>query len=131
MIPQPFILKQPQPFLLGFLAALLTTQIQANSQNLEILVTNTHQASLQAREKSLRKTVAKDTVTYQSEKTHLHVPLFNVEDLANYTLPKVNGTPIQLRHPKTLQSPYLNSTFGSGEVSVTINDIRRTLDLRD
>ena len=76
-------------------------------------------------------TVTKDAVDYHSANTHLQVPRFNVEALTNYTLPKVNGAPINLRPQKTFQSPYFNSAFGSGQVSVTVGDLQRTLDFTD
>jgi hypothetical protein len=48
--------------------------------------------------------------------------------LASFTLPRINGAPIELRPAATYQSPHLNGAFGSDRVTVTVGPVRRVLD---
>jgi len=48
------------------------------------------------------------------------VTRFDVEVFEAFTLPTLNGKPIDLRPDTTLQRPYLNRKFGDDTISVTV-----------
>ena len=77
-----------------------------------------------------RLSVTPDKVDYQfGPAAHtLEVTLYDAKALDRFSLPLINGKPVDLRPPKTYQSPYLNGNFGSDKISVSVGPIRRTLD---
>ena len=68
------------------------------------------------------------TYTFSPSGTRLTTALFDAEDPKSFTLPTVNGTPIDLRPATTWQSPFLNGKFGSDKISVTVGPINYLLD---
>jgi hypothetical protein len=77
-----------------------------------------------------RLNVAPDKVNYQFSPAayHLQVTLYDAKALDRYSLPLINGKPVDLRPAKTYQSPYLNGDFGSDKISVSVGAIKRVLD---
>ena len=63
--------------------------------------------------------------------TRLAATLFDVGDPAGFTLPTVNGKPVNLRPATTWRSPYLNGKFGSDRVSVTVGPVNHVLDFSE
>ena len=60
--------------------------------------------------------------------TQLAATLFEVDDLAGFSLPTVNGKPIDLHPATTWESPYLNGKFGGSSVSVTVGPVKQVLE---
>lgn len=79
---------------------------------------------------SSRLTATPDKVEYRfgPKATQLVATLFDVDALAKFSLPTVNGKPVDLRPATTWQSPYLNGEFGSGKVCVTVGPVEQVLD---
>ena len=71
-----------------------------------------------------------DKVEYEFGPTHsrLEVTLYDGYVPDRFSLPLINGKPIDLRPSATYQSPYLNGAFGSDEVSVTVGPVKQVLD---
>ena len=72
--------------------------------------------------------VSPTKVDYRFEKTHMEFTVFDGDQIQKFSLPRINGKPINLRPGKTFDSPYLQSQFGSEKVTVTIGPIRKVLD---
>ena len=72
-----------------------------------------------------RLNVTPDKVDYQfgPAANHLEVTLYDAKALDRFSLPLINGKPVDLRPAKTYQSPYLNGDFGSDKISVTVGPI--------
>ena len=62
---------------------------------------------------------------------HLEVTLYDAKTIDRFTLPLINGKPVDLRPAKTYQSPYLNADFGSDKISVTVGTVKRVLDFSE
>jgi len=60
--------------------------------------------------------------------SRLEVTRFDVAAPDQFTLPRINGKPVDPRPTTTYQSPYLNGEFGSGRISVTVGPEKRLLD---
>jgi hypothetical protein len=77
-----------------------------------------------------RLNVTLDKVDYQfgPSANHLEVTLYDAKALDRFSLPLVNGKPVDLRPAQTYQSPYLNGDFGSDEISVSVGPLHRVLD---
>ena len=77
-----------------------------------------------------RLNVTADKVDYHFGRAtnHLEVTLYDAKAIDRFTLPLINGKPVDLRPAKTYQSPYLNSDFGSDRITVTAGPIKRVLD---
>jgi len=75
-------------------------------------------------------TVTPNKVEYQfgPTATRLTATLFDVDHPTGFTLPTVNGKPIDLRPAATWQSPYLNGEFGSDQITVAVGPINQVLD---
>ena len=58
----------------------------------------------------------------------LEVSLYDAAAPGRFSLPRINGKPVDLRPPATWQSPYLNGKFGSDRIAVTVGPERRLLD---
>ena len=54
--------------------------------------------------------------------------VFDGDHPERFTLPTINGKPIDLHPSATWQSPYLNGDFGSDHVSVTVGPVKQRLD---
>ena len=65
---------------------------------------------------------------FKPRTTQLVATLFDVDDVAGFTLPTVNGKPIDLRPATTWQSPYLNGKFGGSRVFVTVGPVKQVPD---
>ena len=80
-----------------------------------------------------RLNVTPDKVDYQfgPAANHLEVTLYDAKALDRFTLPLINGKPVDLRPPTTYQSPYLNGDFGSDKISVSVGPIKRILDFSE
>ena len=74
--------------------------------------------------------VTPDKVDYQFGPTanDLEVTLYDAKAIDRFTLPLINGKPVDLRTAKTYQSPYLNADFGSDKISVSVGPIQRVMD---
>ena len=77
-----------------------------------------------------RLSVTPDKVDYQfgPAANHLEVTIYDAKTIDRFTLPLINGKPVDLRPAKTYQSPYLNGDFGSDKISVNVGPIKRLLD---
>jgi hypothetical protein len=77
-----------------------------------------------------RLNVTPDKVDYQfgPSANHLEVTLYDAKALDRFSLPLVNGKPLDLRPAKTYQSPYLNGDFESDEISVSVGPMHQVLD---
>jgi len=77
-----------------------------------------------------RLNVTPDKVDYQfgPANNHLEVTLYDAKALDRFSLPLINGKPVDLRPAKTYQSPYLNGDFGSDKISVSVGPVHRQLD---
>jgi hypothetical protein len=77
-----------------------------------------------------RLSVTPDKVDYQFglATNHLEVARYDVKAVDRFTLPLINGKPVDLRPDKTFQSPYLNADFGSDKISVSVGPVTRVLD---
>ena len=77
-----------------------------------------------------RLNVTPDKVDYQfgPAANHLEVTLYDAKALDRFSLPLINGKPVDLRPAKTYQSPYLNGDFGSDKISVSVGPVHRQLD---
>ncbi|MCX7007805.1 MAG: hypothetical protein NTY53_11260, partial [Kiritimatiellaeota bacterium] len=77
-----------------------------------------------------RLNVTPDKVDYQFGPTtnHLEVTLYDAKALDRFSLPLINGKPVELRPAQTYQSPYLNGEFGSDKISVDVGPAHRQLD---
>jgi hypothetical protein len=56
---------------------------------------------------------------------------YDAASAASFTLPRINGTSVDLRPPTTYQSPYLNGNFDSDRVSVTVGPVAQVLDFSE
>ena len=77
-----------------------------------------------------RLNVTPDKVDYQfgPAPNHLEVTRYDAKTPDRFTLPVINGKPVDLRPAKAYQSPYLNGNFGSDKISVTVGPIKRVMD---
>ncbi|MEI7729154.1 MAG: hypothetical protein WCO56_06265 [Verrucomicrobiota bacterium] len=77
-----------------------------------------------------RLNVTPDKVDYQfgPVANHLEVTLYDAKAPDHFSLPRINGKPVDLRPAKTYQSPYLNGDFGSDKISVSVGPLHRQLD---
>jgi hypothetical protein len=69
-----------------------------------------------------RLNVTPDKVDYQfgPAANHLEVTLYDAKALDRFSLPLINGKPVDLRPAETYQSPYLHGNFGSDKISVSV-----------
>lgn len=74
--------------------------------------------------------ITADKVEYRFGPTgnHLAVTRYVPHIPDRFSLPLVNGKPVNLHPRTTYQSPYLNSDFGSDKITVTVGPIKRILD---
>jgi hypothetical protein len=74
--------------------------------------------------------VAADKVEYRfgTARTCIEVSRYDADEFDRFTLPRVNGTSINLRPLQTYRSPYLNGQFGSDRIAVTVGPLNQLLD---
>jgi hypothetical protein len=73
--------------------------------------------------------VTPDKVDYEfGPAKHLEVTLYDAKAIDRFSLPLINGKPVDLRPAQTYQSPYLNADFGSDKISLTLDPVHRLLD---
>lgn len=77
--------------------------------------------------------ISADQVDYQfgPSGNRLEVTRYVPKTASTFTLPLINGKPVDLHPPTTYQSPYLNADFGSDKISITVGSIKRTLDFSE
>jgi len=77
--------------------------------------------------------VTADKVDYRfgAGEQRLEMTRYDAASPETFTLPRIQGTTIDLRPPATYQSPYLNAPFGSDRIVVTVGPITRVLDLSE
>jgi hypothetical protein len=77
-----------------------------------------------------RLSVTPDKVDYRfgPVTNHIAVARYDAKALDRFSLPLINGKPVELRPKTTYQSPYVNADFGSDRITVTIGNNRRILD---
>ena len=80
-----------------------------------------------------RPNVTPDKVDYEfgSPADHIEVTSYDPKAPEHFTLPRINGKPVDLRPPTTYQSPYLHGAFGSDRITVTVGPIKRILDFSE
>ncbi len=81
--------------------------------------------------RSHRLVVIADKVDYRfdgAEGQHLQMNRYDAASPESFVLPCINGIPVDLRPAATYRSPYLNGTFGSDRISVTVGPVSRVLD---
>lgn len=74
--------------------------------------------------------VTADKVDYRSGEGSQHIEMFRYDlaDRESFSLPRINGKPINL-HPATVyQSPFLNGVSNSDRITVTLGPVRQILD---
>lgn len=76
--------------------------------------------------------VTTDKVDYRfGAEQRIEMTRYDAASPQNFTLPRINGTPVDLHPPASFQSPYLNGKFGGDKIHVTVGPIKRTLDFSD
>ena len=59
---------------------------------------------------------------------HFEMTSYDPRKPEKFTLPLINGKPVDLRPSETYHSPYLKGEFGSDKISVSVGPIQRVLD---
>ena len=74
--------------------------------------------------------VTPDKVDYQFDRAanHIEMTLYDAQSPGRFTLPLINGRPVDLHPAKTYESPYLNADFGSDKISVSIGPMKNVID---
>jgi hypothetical protein len=74
--------------------------------------------------------VSPDKVDYEfgPAKDRIEMTSYDPRNPDQFTLPLINGQPVNLHPAATYQSPYLNGTFNGDQFTVTVGPIRRVLD---
>jgi len=72
--------------------------------------------------------VEEDRVVYQSGGGRLECFRYDHHRFGEFKLPRVKGTPIELRPEWTYRSPYLKSRFGDSRVHVRVGPLKRIYD---
>ena len=74
--------------------------------------------------------VTPDHVNYEfGPSAHrLDVTLYDPRAPDRFSLPLIDGKPVELRPAKTYHSPFLNGDFGSDKISVSVGPIQRVMD---
>jgi hypothetical protein len=77
-----------------------------------------------------RLTVQADRVEYDSSADGVKIECFRYQPRhdKDFKLPRINGTPVDLRPEWTYKSPYLNGRFGEDRIRVTVGPIRERYD---
>ncbi len=89
---------------------------------------------------SFREKVRANSLMVSSEKVdysfsggsnQIEMARYDVNSLEGFTLPLINGSPVDLHPEASYQSPFLNAAYGSDRVSVTVGAKTRTLDFSE
>ena len=74
--------------------------------------------------------VTADKVDYRFGEGSQHIEMFRYDLAArkSFSLPRINGTPIDLHPAAVYQSPFLNGVSNSDRISVTVGPVRQILD---
>ncbi len=74
--------------------------------------------------------VSSNKVEYQwgPKGDRIQVALYDPKAHARFTLPLINGKPVNLRPAKVYSSPYLNGDLGSDRITVSVGPVKRILD---
>lgn len=80
-----------------------------------------------------RLNVTPDKVDYEfgPAANRLEVTRYDPKAFDRFTLPLINGQPVDLRPPQTYQSPYLNGDFNRDKVTVTVGPMKRVLNFSE
>lgn len=63
--------------------------------------------------------------------TRIEMTRYDATRPETFTLPRIDGAPVELRPAATYQSPFLNGAFGSDRITVTAGPITRVLDFSE
>lgn len=74
--------------------------------------------------------VTADKVDYRSGEGSQHIEMFRYDVAArnSFSLPRINGTPIDLHPAAVYQGPFLNGVSNSDRITVTVGPVRQILD---
>lgn len=74
--------------------------------------------------------VTADKVDYRFEegKQRVGMSLFDVKSPESFSLPRINGAPINLHPAAVYQSPFLNGVSNSDRITATVGPVRQVLD---
>jgi hypothetical protein len=74
--------------------------------------------------------VTADKVDYRFGEGSQHIEMFRYDLAArkSFSLPRINGTPIDLHPAAVYQSPFLNGVSNSDRIAVTVGPVRQILD---
>jgi hypothetical protein len=76
--------------------------------------------------------VTADKVDYRfGTEQRIEMNLYDAASPKNFTLPIINGTPVDLHPPAAFQSPYLNGKVGGNKVYVTVGSVSQVLDFSE
>jgi hypothetical protein len=89
------------------------------------------QTTVLASQSKLRVTPRKVEYEFGPARTRLEVTAFDPKAANKFTLPLINGEPVDLHPGTTYQSPYLNSEFGSEKISVSVGPVQRLLNFSE
>jgi len=65
---------------------------------------------------------------FEEGSQHIEMSRFDATARDSFSLPRINGSPIDL-HPETVyQSPYLNGHSNSDRITVSVGPVRQVLD---
>jgi hypothetical protein len=68
---------------------------------------------------------------FAAETQHLEMGRYDSSAPEKFTLPRINGTSVDLRPTTTYQSPFLNGKFGDDRIRVTVGPVTRILDFSE
>jgi hypothetical protein len=89
------------------------------------------QATVLAGQSKLRVTPRKVEYEFGPARTRLEVTAFDPKTANKFSLPRINGQPVDLHPGTTYQSPYLNAEFGSDKISVSAGPVHRLLNFSE
>lgn len=76
---------------------------------------------------TLKVTANKVDYSFGPEVNCIEMCAYDPQTPERFSLPLINGQPVDLHPPTTYQSPYLNSVFGSDKISVTVGPVKQVL----
>ena len=89
------------------------------------------QSTVLASQSKLRVTPRKVEYEFGPARTRLEVTAFDPKAANKFSLPLINGKPVDLHPATTYQSPYLNGAFDSDKISVSVGPVHRLLDFSE
>ena len=75
-----------------------------------------------------RLSVTPEKVDYQFGAQQLVMNRYDPKAFDKFTLPLMNGEPLELRPAKVYDSPYINAPFGSPYIKINVGPFQRTID---